>query len=151
MMDFEYQPYGYLIERTAKSMKQYLQRKFNEGNLGITVDQWLVLDVLHQSNGISQYEIAKRTYKDAPTVTRIIDLLGKKQLVQRETNPNDRRRFNISLTKEGKEKVANILPIVQEYRRLGWSGLSEPDYTKLREILGIIQRNFKEEGGSSSP
>ncbi|MEM6628404.1 MAG: MarR family transcriptional regulator, partial [Bacteroidota bacterium] len=60
-------------------------------------------------------------------------------------------RFNISLTKEGKEKVANILPIVQEYRRLGWSGLSEPDYTKLREILGIIQRNFKEEGGSSSP
>ena len=142
-MDFEFQPYGYLIERTAKAMKQYLQRKFNERNLGITVDQWLVLDVLNQSDGISQYEIAQKTHKDAPTVTRIIDLLGKKQLVQRENHPNDRRRFSISLTEHGKEKVSKILPIVQEYRRRGWSDLTEPDYKKLREILMAIQKNFE--------
>ena len=141
-MDLELQPYGYLIERTAKAMKQYLQRKFNEINLGITVDQWLILDVLNQTDGISQYEIAMKTHKDAPTVTRIIDLLGKKKLVQREPHPNDRRRFSISLTENGREKVSQILPIVQEYRRRGWSGLTEPDYTKLHEILMAIQKNF---------
>ena len=142
MMDYEYQPYGSLIELTAKIMKQRLQRKFNALELGITVDQWLILDVLLQTDGISQYNIAQKTYKDAPTVTRIIDLLEKKSLIERRTDTDDRRKYSIFLSKRGKEKAEKVLPLVQEYRKKGWEGLKKEDYEKLKEILTTIQQNF---------
>lgn len=142
-MGIELQQYGFRIERTAKRIKQNLQRRFNELNSGITVDQWVILDVLHQQEGLSQYEIADKTYKDAPTVTRIIDLLCKKELTQRVMDPNDRRRFNIHLTEAGVEKVNELLPIVKEFRQGGWDGLNEQDYEQLIRILDNIFNNFE--------
>ncbi len=109
---------------------------------GITVDQWVVLDVLRETDGINQLEIADKTYKDAPTVTRIIDLLSRKNLIKRVVDPSDRRRFNIQLTKEGKEKINEVWPVVKEMRENGWNGLTDEDYTHLLRILDIIFYNF---------
>lgn len=138
------QQYGFQIERTAKKIRQYLQKKFNEANTGITVDQWVILDVLHENDGVSQFEIAEKTYKDAPTVTRIIDLLCQKKLTQRMVDGEDRRRFNIFLTESGKDKVNEVLPIVLEMREQGWKGLSYDDYITLMRILSGINGNFDE-------
>lgn len=135
--------YGFHIERTAKKIRQTLQRKFNAENAGITVDQWVILDVLNDRNGMSQYEIADKTYKDAPTVTRIIDLLCKKGLAERMVNENDRRRFNIFLTEAGKKKVQEVLPIVKDIREKGWDGLNGEDYSNLMRILSGIFKNFE--------
>jgi len=135
--------YGFYIERTAKCMKQNLQRRFNAMKFGITVDQWVILDVLYEHDGMSQYEIADRTYKDAPTVTRIIDLLCKKDLTTRVIDEQDRRRFNIFLTPEGKIKVEEMLPVVREFRHRGWEGLCKEDHEKLMVILDKIFNNFQ--------
>ena len=75
--------YGFLIERTGKKLKQSLQRIFNDIDADITVDQWVILYELHEHGSLSQNQIGENTYKDAPTVTRIIDLLAKKKLVKR--------------------------------------------------------------------
>lgn len=142
-MEENLKQYGFYIERTAKRMKQHLQRKFNSLNYGITVDQWVILDVLHDDDGMSQYEIADRTYKDAPTVTRIIDLLCKKGLTKREIDESDRRRFNIFLTTQGREKVNEILPVVMEFRNQGLRGLCNEDYQRLMRVLDTIFDNFQ--------
>ena len=134
--------YGFFIERTIKKIKQKLQRKFNGLNAGITVDQWVILDSLNKEAGLSQYEIAEKTYKDAPTVTRIIDLLCKKELVERVMGENDRRRFNIFLTDKGEEKVAEMLPHVIEMQALGWGALKDEDYKQLMRILDTIFNNL---------
>ena len=89
---------GFIIERTAKRMKQSFKKILKEKNAGITVDQWVILQELKKEDGLSQFEIASRTFKDAPTVTRIIDLLCKKQLLRRLPDTTDRRKFNIFLT-----------------------------------------------------
>ena len=136
--------YGFYIERTAKRIKQNMQRRFNSEEFGITVDQWVILDVLTENDGISQYEIAEKTYKDAPTVTRIIDLLCKKNLAQRIINEHDRRRFDVTLTDTGKAKIQEVFPVVMEVRRQGWQDLSKDDYTSLMRILKYIFENFSE-------
>ena len=41
-----------IIERTAKRIKQHMQRRFNAMDAGITVDQWVILDLLNQTDGI---------------------------------------------------------------------------------------------------
>lgn len=141
-MGLELQQYGFYIEKTAKRIKQHLQRKFNAMDCGITVDQWVVLDVLRETDGISQLEIADRTYKDAPTITRIIDLLSRKKLINRVMDSKDRRKFNIQLTQEGKEKIKEVWPIVKSMRAEGWNGLGREDYDHLLRILGVVFNNF---------
>ncbi|MBX2844414.1 MAG: MarR family transcriptional regulator [Flammeovirgaceae bacterium] len=126
-----------------KKIRQNLQRKLNEMDAGITVDQWVVLDELQQKNGLSQNEIADCTFKDAPTVTRIIDLLCKKGLTERSMDENDRRRFKIMLTEEGKAKVKEVLPVVIDVRQQGWDGLGEEDHHNLIRILDTIFENYQ--------
>ncbi len=134
--------YGFRIERTAKIMKQVIQRQFNTLNFDLTVDQWVLLDSLHQKDGQNQNELAEKTFKDAPTVTRIIDLLCKKELTERRSDPSDRRRFKIYLTPIGKEKIKQVLPVVLDLRKQGIQGLSREEYDTLIRILDTIFNNF---------
>ena len=140
----KFSTYSYLLDRTNRKIKQYAQQKFKEKDFDITVDQWVLLDHIYRSqkNGISQNELAEMTVKDAPTVTRIIDLLVKKGLAERAMAENDRRRFNITLTADGEKKFHDAFPIVAEVRRKGWGDLSENDYQTFVRILDSIYNNI---------
>ena len=133
---------GFIIERTAKKMKQSFKKILNEKGADITVDQWVILQELEKEDGLSQFEIAARTFKDAPTVTRIIDLLCNKQLLERLPDPEDRRKFNIFLTKTGKAKILEVLPMVESFRSAAWNGLSDKQINQLRNILDTIFINL---------
>jgi DNA-binding MarR family transcriptional regulator len=133
---------GFIIERTAKRMKQALHKRLLEQEAGITADQWVLLNILADDGPASQFEIAERSYKDAPTVTRMIDLLLKKGLVDRLADPGDRRRFQIVLTAEGQRKYQETLPLVREIRALGYDGLTEADLNQLIRIMNTIFQNF---------
>jgi DNA-binding MarR family transcriptional regulator len=137
-----YLNYGFTIERTMKRIKQNLQRRFNSRHFGITVDQWVVLDRIALTNGLSQNEVADSTFKDAPTITRIIDQLCRKGLAERQMNEQDRRRFNLALTEKGRRKVEQIRPVVVEMRRQGWEGLADEDYHALMRILNQVFNNL---------
>lgn len=136
---------GFIMERTTKRMKQYFQRLLTEAHTGITVDQWVILQQLDQEDGRSQFDLAQATFKDAPTVTRIIDLLAQKGLVERVPDPQDRRRFRICLTGQGREKIEAVLPLVISFRQSAWAGLTDEQIDQLVHTLNIIFDNLKEE------
>lgn len=136
------EPYGFLIEKTAKKLKQHFQREFTRLESGITVDQWGILDALNHRDGISQNEIAEITYKDAPTVTRIIDLLIQKDLIRRQPDGIDRRRHNVYLSEQGRAKIAELMPAVNALREKGWQKLGEKEYQQLVGILHTVYTNF---------
>lgn len=133
---------GFIIERTAKRMKQSFKTILKEQHAGITVDQWVILQELKREDGLSQFEIAVRTFKDAPTVTRIIDLLCKKELLERLPDSEDRRKFNIFLTKAGKAKIVEVLPMVESFRAEAWNGLSDKEINQLKSLLNTIFKNL---------
>lgn len=134
--------YGFLIERTGKKLKQTLQRIFNDIGAELTVDQWVILYELHEHKSLSQNQLGEKTYKDAPTVTRIIDLLTKKGLVKRKMNESDRRKYFIELTAKGMKKVDHLLPHVVEFRKTGWKGLKKADLQDLNRILDSVFDNM---------
>ena len=133
---------GFVVERTSKRMKQSFQRLLKGANAGITTDQWVILQLLAQEDGISQLEIAKQTFKDAPTVTRIIDLLVNKGLLIRQADKTDRRRFNIHLTAEGHAKIEEVLPIAIEFRARAWEGFTDEDKSQLSTYLNRVFKNL---------
>lgn len=136
---------GFVLERTAKRLKQYFQQQLAAADTGVTIDQWVVLQALDKQDGASQLKIAKATFKDAPTITRIIDILCKKDLTQRFPDPDDRRRFKIYLTASGKEKIKEVLPIIKTARHTAWGGLSDESIDQMVKVLNLVFDNLSEE------
>lgn len=140
--------YGVLIEVASRQIKQAFQRKLNEEGFDITVDQWVVLDRL-SAGPLSQVEVAEALYKDAPTLTRIVDLLCQKGLTRRELDPLDRRKFRVGLTLEGEKMYRRVSPVISQFRNDGWEGLSKDDYQHLHRIISTVLRNFKIDSAES--
>jgi len=141
---FEINPVGTHIDRTMKIIRWNYLRAFKEANVDITTEQWVILDELYEQNGISQTNLAHSTFKNTATVSRIIDLLCQKDLIERQRFENDRRRYKIFLTTTGKELVEFLRPIVFKLRKNGWRNLSEKDYRNFLRIINQIYSNFEE-------
>ena len=89
------------IDATNKKIRNALQKRFDMEGIDLTVDQWLVLNHAFQNEGISQIELCDLVYKDAATLTRIIDLLAKKQL-EYMSPAKDVKMFSSNLIKMAK-------------------------------------------------
>jgi DNA-binding MarR family transcriptional regulator len=134
--------YSFLLDRTARRVKQYAQQRFKELGFNVTVDQWIVLKHLYEHDEMKQTELAELLFKDNPTLTRIIDLLCDKGLTVRNVHPNDRRSFVVSLTREGTKKVQQLAPKIRDIRLKAWDGLSERDFNQFKKILDSIYHNL---------
>ncbi|MFB5944367.1 MarR family winged helix-turn-helix transcriptional regulator [Albibacterium profundi] len=143
MQEEAFNRYSLLLDCTARRVKQYAQLQFNQGNYGVTVDQWIVLKNLNESDNITQKELAKLCGKDQPTLTRILDLLVKKEFVSRVMHEQDRRSFIVRLTDKGRTKVKEMTPYVKDIRMKAWENLEESDFKHLQRILNTIYKNLE--------
>jgi DNA-binding MarR family transcriptional regulator len=132
----------FIIDRTLRKSRQYSMKQLNKHGFDVTLDQWVVVLQIHENPGISQKEVATSTYKDAATLTRILDLLVKKGYVERRPNPADRRKFELHLTEAGQGLVKELRPVVHDIRRTGVAGLSQDDLETAKHVLNTIFQNF---------
>lgn len=143
-MPLAYDNIGTLLDRTTRLMKSHYQKTFRKHGYNLTPEQWVLLYELHLSGPCSQTDLAAGTYKDPPTVSRIIDKLVNKQLAARNRFPGDRRRYQVALTERGQTAVKYLLPVVKDLREQTWKDLTEEDYEDFIRILGQIRGNFRE-------
>jgi DNA-binding MarR family transcriptional regulator len=134
--------FGVHLDVTLKVIKQDLLKRFRENNIDLTPEQWTILSELNGTDGIYQRELASNTFKDAPTVSRIIELLVKRGYISRVEDEVDRRRFLISLTSKGQKLYDRSAPVLYDARKVGWNGLNEEDYESLTRILNKISSNI---------
>jgi len=66
---------GFLLNNTAGRLRLEMLRSFKFRGYTITPDQWVVLNAVAEHEGICQRDLAGKTLKDRPTVTRILDIL----------------------------------------------------------------------------
>lgn len=134
---------GYLTYRAQTafrfSMNQALERH-GFGDFGL--EQWRVLRALWVQEGLTQNEIGVLHLKDKTNVTRLIDQLEKKGLVERRNDPADRRVFRIFLTKSGKAMKKKLLPIGVEVRTRAIKGLSDEDVRTATRVLRTMTENL---------
>ncbi len=135
---------GLYIDRTYKIVRQDLINRFKENGVDLTPEQWVVVSRLESQGKMYQTELANHSFRDKPTVSRIIDLLVKKKIVIRTPDKLDGRRFIISLTRKGEKLVDVAYPIVQESRDRGWTNLTEKEYEDLVRILDKVFTNYAE-------
>ena len=88
-----------------KLIKKYQFRDRNEiTSFGISVSQCYVLETLHFQGALTMKKLAEQMHLTISTITRVVDQLEGKKLVNRKQHPEDSRVRIIKLTPKG-EKV----------------------------------------------
>lgn len=130
------------IDKTSKVSKLYSQREFDRLGIGITVEQWILLKIIEENNGLTQKELADRSLRDPASITRTLDLLNKKGFVERVPVENNRRQYSICLKKEGRAFIKQYMSIISSHRAKSIEGITGKELEVLTQLLAKIQKNM---------
>ncbi|SEO15555.1 transcriptional regulator, MarR family [Flavobacterium sp. CF108] len=133
----------YTIEQAIKEYRKICQKNIEKVVSDITVDQCLVLIILNENAKISQIEIARLIFKDNASITRIIELMVKKDYLTRETNEIDKRKSKLVITEKGRETIVLLTPVFNLNRKTALDGLSLDEIELLDKLLHKIISNCK--------
>lgn len=135
---------GYLLERTTRIIKLSYSQSFKAAGFDVTPEQWVILESLYIKNGQSQNDLAEYSFKDAPTISRILDLLCTKGYTVREEVKGDKRARKILLTDVGHQLVTQMQPLVDDLREQGWRQLTDEDHQTLVRIVDQVFQNYNQ-------
>ena len=130
------------LERTIRRAKEYTKEVFQSHGFEVTIDQWVVIKRLSEVEQITQIDLANSTFKDPASITRIVDILVKKEYLERRKVEGDRRSYHLVLTSKGSDLVRRMTPIVQEIRKKGLSGISLSNVKNAITVLRKMNANF---------
>lgn len=107
------------------------------GRFGLTRAQYNVLRILRGSKGttLNLFDIQDRMLKKMSNTTRLVDKLVTLELVHRETNPDNRRKVEISITSNGLDLLEKIDPVLEIKHKERLQKLSEEEQTTLISLL----------------
>lgn len=130
--------------KVSMAINRKLYREFKKVGLDITPEQWTVLSFLWKEDGVSQQKLCDATFKDKPSMTRLIDNLVKQKLVIRHTPPSDRRSNLIYLTKEGASIEGKAKNAVYDTMEEALAGIDDSGIEEVRRLLKIVFDNLKD-------
>ena len=140
---------GMLINSAHRAMtKRFVQNAMKSG-LDISLDQWMVLGPIWQLESASQKELGELTLKDKTSITRLVDMLEKKNLVVRVEDQIDHRIKRVILTNAGKQLFFDVLPIMEKTREQVRKDISDQDIETFKKVLSSIIVNL--EDGKDKP
>lgn len=132
---------GFCTSTTSKLLRSTVTHSLKPFN--ITAEQWTVLKQLSFVEHLTQKALAEKADKDQATLTKILDLLEKRDLVKRLPNPDDRRSYLIEITNEGRVLTEKVLPHVENLYTTIFEGISEEKLRSFVSVLQDIQLNVK--------
>ena len=125
---------GLLFIRTYHKWHGLIKNELK--TIDLTHPQFVVLTslaaLLRRQEWVSQTDIARFSDMDVMTVSQIIRLLVKKDLIMREVHPKDSRANIILLTDTGLQKVNQALPLVE--------GIDHAFFGKLEDETEILNQ-----------
>lgn len=134
-----------LVELTPRII-QVMRRTFREGKAELSVPQFRTLVFVQFHRGIALSELAEHLALRPPTVTRIVDGLQARGLLDRGASGEDRRRKTLTLTPQGKAFI--VAHHAQAAAALGevLAVLSEQETEHLSAGLAALRRVLDQAG-----
>ena len=134
--------YSFITGKASTAVARRLQKNFKEAGIEITIEQWSVLYHLWKEEGQSQQQLCDATYRDKPSITRLVDNLEKSKLVKRVASKNDRRSNLIFLTKEGKILELKTMEVANATLNEALSGVTNGQIEIAKEVLQMVYDNL---------
>jgi DNA-binding MarR family transcriptional regulator len=135
--------YSFITGKASTAIARRLQKKFNTSGLNLTIEQWSVLYHLWKEDGKSQQELCNATFRDKPSITRLVDNLEKLGLVRRVASENDRRINKVHLTKQAQKLQEETMALAEETLNEALEGVPAEQINLCKEVLQKVYDNLK--------
>ena len=125
----------YSIDKIIRSVKYDLNQKVDSLNLGITSEQFFILDTINSFDDIYLQKLSEVIMKDKSNITRILKVLESKRLLEREMgNINNRLVYLLRVTDKGKDLIERSTPKIKKYLLETFKNITDEDVEMLRTI-----------------
>jgi len=111
--------------------------------LGLTDAQWKPLLRLYLGEHASASALARDCHIDSGGLTRLLDRLEAKGLVQRERAPHDRRVVQVALTDGGRTVAARLPALLAAAQDQLLQGFDAAEQQALRGYLDRLEANLQ--------
>ena len=135
--------YSFITGKASIAIARRLQKKFNTSGLQLTIEQWSVLYQLWKDDGKSQQELCNATFRDKPSITRLVDNLEKLGLVKRVPSENDRRINKVFLTAAAQKLQEQSMRLAEETLNEALEGVPPEHINLCKEVLQQVYDNLK--------
>ena len=135
--------YSFITGKASTAVARRLQKNFKQSGVDITIEQWSVLYHLWKEDGLRQQQLCDATFRDKPSITRLVDNLEKLKLVKRTASKEDRRINLICLTKEAQQLQEKTMEIANQTINEALQNVSEDKVEVAKEVLQIVYENLK--------
>jgi len=129
---------GYWLRFVSNHVSHAFQRKLELR--GVTVAEWVVLRDVYGEAGISPSEVADRLGMTRGAISKLVDRLAEKGLVEREAVAKDRRYQSIRLTSDGRALVPELAALADANDLEFFGALTAPQRKTLLDLLKKIVR-----------
>ncbi len=116
---------------------------FKAGQFGMSRAQWAVLARLERAEGLKQSELADMLDLQPITLTRLIDRLCDAGLVERRSDPDDRRAKRLFLTPAAQPVMNQLHVLGQELMGQALEGLQPDETALIISKLNLIKDNLR--------
>jgi len=143
--------FGFLLTDLARLIRVDLdQRIVNEG-IGVTPGEARTLLHAARAGEVRQNVLAERMGLEAMTLSTYVDRLEERGLVQRITDPSDRRAKFVRLTPAADEALQAIMRATAAVRQRAREGLDDQEWAMLNDLLARVRRNFSAAADEGRP
>lgn len=134
--------YSFITGKASTAIARRLQKKFNASGINLTIEQWSVLYHLWKEDGMSQQDLCNATFRDKPSITRLIDNLEKLNLVKRVSHEKDRRINKVYLTKQAQKLQEETMQMAGETLNEALEGVPAGQIEMCKEVLQKVYDNL---------
>ena len=134
--------YSFITGKATTAIARRLQKNFKLAGIEITIEQWSVLYHLWKEDGQSQQQLCEATFRDKPSITRLVDNLEKAKMVKRVAAKNDRRINLIFLTNEARQLQDNTMEVANQTLNEALEGVKIEDVDVAKAVLQKVYDNL---------
>lgn len=134
---------GYLLRRAHSLMMDALEPQL--AARGFSFVQYIVLMAVRDGLAVNPKDICGQLRHDSGALTRVIDQLAERGLLERARRDRDRRKVELHITAAGRQALEGVVPIVVEKLNEALSDFSTEEVREFKRLLGKL--NVRLEAG----
>jgi len=131
---------GSMLADVARLMRRSFDARAR--SISVTRPQWQVLSLLRRHEGINQGKLADLLEVEPITVCRMVDRLQDADLVERRTDPADRRSWRLFLTDKAHDLLGQLRPLADELLEQAFEGIDAAERVRLLATLDRMRLNL---------
>lgn len=133
---------GYLVKRSQRLMQERIEGLFELQ--GFTLQQWVVLMYVRDGLAVTIADICRDLHHDSGAMTRLVDQLESRKLIERRRCADDRRVVELSLTAAGTKVLDTLVPTACDALNTALEGFSRDEVKTLQSLLRRLTRRLEE-------